>query len=233
VYFLFMNQLSIGHLVLVLVLGAASAAVTSSLLNTTNAPALVSEAVPDAKLVAQIQALQEENTLLNERVSTLELRPVLTERVAAVDNSAFEEEVRAFMAKNEVKGGATPVALQSKVESALTAIREQEDIDKAEIARQRRDRWISDTIAKSAEELGLTQFQTEEMNRTWIANAEAEAELGRIWQSGSEAERANIGVLKNENRERHQANLQGFLSPDQYDQYTEMVNGWRGRGKGN
>ena len=227
-----MNQLSIGHLVLVLVLGAASAAVTSSLLNTTNAPALVSEAVPDAKLVAQIQALQEENTLLNERISTLELRPVLTERVAAVDNSAFEEEVRAFMAKNEVKGGATPVALQSKVESALTAIREQEDIEEAEIARQKRDRWISSTIEKAAPELGLTQFQTEEMNRTWIAKAEADAELGRIWESGSETDRANIGSLKEANDERHQANLQGFLSTDQYDQYTEMVNSWRGGGRG-
>ena len=66
-----MNQFSIGHfvLVLVLVLGAASVAIavmTSSLLNTTNEPALVSEALPDAKLVAQIQAIQaiqEENTL--------------------------------------------------------------------------------------------------------------------------------------------------------------------------
>ena len=227
-----MNQLSIGHLVLVLVLGAASAAVTSSLLNTTNAPALVSEAIPDAKLVAQIQALREENTLLNERVSTLELRPVLTERVAAVDNSDFEEEVRAFMAKNEVKGGATPVALQSKVESALTAIREQEDIEQAEIARQKRDRWISDTIGKAAPELGLTQFQTDEMNRTWIAKAEADAELGRIWESGNEADRANIGALKEANDERHQANLQGFLSTDQYDQYTEMVSRWRGGGRG-
>ncbi|MDE0891489.1 MAG: hypothetical protein OSB14_04835 [Planctomycetota bacterium] len=227
-----MNQLSIGHLVLVLVLGAASAAVTSSLLNTTNAPALVSEAIPDAKLVAQIQALREENTLLNERVSTLELRPVLTERVAAVDNSDFEEEVRAFMAKNEVKGGATPVALQSKVESALTAIREQEDIEKAEIARQKRDRWISSTIENAAPELGLTQFQTDEMNRTWIAKAEADAELGRIWESGNEADRANIGALKEANDERHQANLQGFLSTDQYDQYTEMVSRWRGGGRG-
>jgi hypothetical protein len=229
-----MNQLSIGHLVLVVVLGAASAAVTSSLLNTTNESALVSEALPDVKLLAQFQALQAENAALSERISTLELRPVPTERVAAIDNSDFEEEVRAFMAQKKGGGEATPVALQSKVESALTAIREQEDIEKAEIARQRRDRWISDTIAKSAEELGLTQFQTEEMNRTWIANAEAEAELGRIWQFGSEAERANIGALKGENRERHQANLQGFLSPDQYDQYTEMVSAWRGgsgRGK--
>jgi hypothetical protein len=64
----FMNQFSIGHfvLVLVLVLGAASVAIavmTSSLLNTTNGPALVSEAPPDAKLVVQIQAIQEEDTL--------------------------------------------------------------------------------------------------------------------------------------------------------------------------
>jgi hypothetical protein len=193
----------------------------------------VSEALPDVKLLAQIQALQDENTTLSERISALELRPVPTERVAAVDNSDFEEEVRAFMEKNDgAKGGATPVALKSKVENALTAIREQEEIEKAEVARQKRDRWIADTIDKYSADLGLTQFQSEEMNRTWIAKAEADAELGRIWESGSETDRANIGALKEANNERHQANLQGFLSTDQYDQYTEMVNSWRGRGRG-
>ena len=227
-----MKDISIGPLFLVIVLGSASAAITSSLLNTEDTTGLVSEALPDVKLLAQVQALQEENATLSERISALELRPVPTERVASIDNSDFEEEVRAFMAKNEVKGGATPVALQSKVESALTAIREQEEIEKAEVARQKRDQWISSTIAKAAPELGLTQFQTEEMNRTWIAKAEADAELGRIWESGSETDRANIGALKEANNERHQANLQGFLSTDQYVQYTEMVNSWRGRGTG-
>ena len=227
-----MKDISIGPLFLVIVLGSASAAITSSLLSADNTTEVVSEALPDVKLLAQVQALQEENATLSERISALELRPVPTERVAAVDNSDFEEEVRAFMAKNEVKGGATPVALQSKVENALTAIREQEEIEKAEVARQKRDRWIADTIDKYSADLGLTQFQSEEMNRTWIAKAEADAELGRIWESGSETDRANIGALKEANNERHQANLQGFLSTDQYDQYTEMVNSWRGRGRG-
>lgn len=228
-----MKDISIGPLFLVIVLGSASAAITSSLLSADNTTEIVSEALPDVKLLAQIQALQDENTTLSERISALELRPVPTERVAAVDNSGFEEEVRAFMEKNDgAKGGATPVALQSKVENALTAIREQEEIEKAEVARQKRDRWIADTIDKYSADLGLTQFQSEEMNRTWIAKAEADAELGRIWESGSEADRANIGALKEANNERHQANLQGFLSTDQYDQYTEMVNSWRGRGTG-
>ena len=227
-----MKDISIGPLFLVIVLGSASAAITSSLLSADNTTEVVSEALPDVKLLAQVQALQEENATLSERISALELRPVPTERVAAVDNSDFEEEVRAFMAKNEVKGGATPVALQSKVENALTAIREQEEIEKAEVARQKRDRWIANTIDKYSSDLGLTQFQTEEMNRTWIAKAEADAELGRIWESGTETDRANIGALKEANNERHQANLQGFLSTDQYDQYTEMVNSWRGRGTG-
>jgi hypothetical protein len=228
-----MKDISIGPLFLVIVLGSASAAITSSLLSADNTTEIVSEALPDVKLLAQVQALQEENATLSERISALELRPVPTERVAAVDNSDFEEEVRAFMEKNNgAKGGATPVALQSKVENALTAIREQEEIEKAEVARQKRDRWIADTIDRYSSDLGLTQFQSEEMNRTWIAKAEADAELGRIWESGSETDRANIGALKEANNERHQANLQGFLSTDQYDQYTEMVNSWRGRGTG-
>ena len=85
-------------------------------------------------------------------------------------------------------------------------------------------------IEKFAPDLGLTQFQTEEMGRTWIAKAAMDDELGRLWETG-EIPREEIGQIKEANEEQHQANLQGFLSAQQYEDYTAMVRRWRGGDK--
>jgi hypothetical protein len=223
-----MKDLSIGPLLLVIVLGSGSAAVTSSLLSEDRVE-VVSEAGPSTDLVAQLDALRAENTKLSERISDLELRPMPTERISAIDTSEFEDEVRAWMESIEEGDGSTPVALQVKVEEALTSIREQEQFHKQQIKLQRRDEFINSTIAKIAPDLGLTQYQMDEMNRSWIAKSEADAELGRLWNEG--IDRENIGELKSANEADHQANLQAFLSAEQYDSYTAMVRSWRGGNK--
>lgn len=223
-----MKDLSIGPLLLVIVLGSGSAAVTSSLLSEDRVE-VVSEAGPSTGLVAQLDALRAENTKLSERISDLELRPMPTERISAIDTSEFEDEVRAWMESMEEGDGSTPVALQVKVEEVLTSIREQEQFHEQQIKLQRRDEFISGTIAKIAPDLGLTQYQMDEMNRSWIAKSEADAELGRLWNEG--IDRENIGELKSANETDHQANLQAFLSAEQYDSYTAMVRSWRGGNK--
>ena len=76
----------------------------------------------------------------------------------------------------------------------------------------------------------LTQFQTEEMQRTWIARSEMDAELGRLWEAG-EIDSQQAGEIKAANNERHQANLQGFLDAQQYETYSTNINRWLGRGK--
>ena len=224
-----MKDLSIGPLLLVIVLGSASAAVTSSLLSEDKVE-VVAEAGPSVDLLAQLDALRAENAKLNERISDLELRPMPTERVSAVDTTEFEDEVRAWMAQMEKGDTASPVALQSKVENALTSIREQEALQKQQLKNQRREEWGWSVIEKFAPDLGLTQFQTEEMGRTWIAKAAMDDELGRLWEAG-EIDREAAGVIKAANEEQHQANLQGFLSAQQYEDYTAMVRSWRGGDK--
>ena len=204
----------------------ASAAVTSSLLSEDRVE-VVSEAGPSIDLVAQLDALRAENTKLSERISDLELRPMPTERISAINTSEFEDEVRAWMEEGET---ASPVALQSKIENALTSIREQEALQKQQIKNQRREEWGWSVIEKFAPDLGLTQFQTEEMGRTWIAKAAMDDELGRLWEAG-EIPREEIGQIKEANEEQHQANLQGFLSAQQYGDYTAMVRSWRGGDK--
>ena len=224
-----MKDLSIGPLFLVIVLGSASAAVTSSLLSEDKVE-VVAEAAPSVDLIAQLDALRTENAKLSERISDLELRPMPTERVSAVDTSGFEDEVRAWMEQMEKGDKASPVALQSKVENALSTIREQEAFQKQQVKNQRREEWGYSVIEKFAPDLGLTQFQTEEMGRTWIAKAAMDDELGRLWEAG-EMPREEIGQIKAANEERHQANLQGFLSTQQYEDYTTMVRSWRGGDK--
>jgi hypothetical protein len=224
-----MKDLSIGPLLLVIVLGSASAAVTSSLLSEDKVE-VVAEAGPSIDLLAQLDALRAENAKLSERLSDLELIPPPTERVSAVDTTEFEDEVRAWMAQMEKGDKASPVALQSKIENALSTIREQEAFQKQEVKIQRREEWGYSMIEKFAPDLGLTQFQTEEMGRTWIAKAAMDDELGRLWEAG-EVPREEIGQIKAANEERHQANLQGFLSTQQFEDYTNMVRSWRGRDK--
>ena len=224
-----MKDLSIGPLLLVILLGSASAAVTSSLMSKDKVE-VVAEVVPSVDLVAQLNALRAENAKLGERISDLELRPLPTERVSAVDTTEFEEEVRAWMAQMEEGDKASPVALQSKVANALSMIREQEASQKQQLKNQRREEWGYSTIEKFAPDLGLTQFQTEEMGRTWIAKAEMDDELGRLWEAG-EINAEQAGEIKTTNAERHQANLQGFLSTQQLEDYNNMDRSWRGRSK--
>ena len=224
-----MKDLSFGPLLLVIVLGSASAAVTSSLLSEEKVE-VVAEAGPSVDLLAQLDALRAENAKLSERISDLELIPPPTERVSAVDTSEFEEEVRAWMEQVEKGDKASPVVLQSKVADALSTIRQQEAFQKQQVKEQHRDEWVSARIEKIAPELGLTQFQTEEMQRTWIARSEMDAELGRLWEAG-EIDSQQAGEIKAANHEQHQANLQGFLSAQQYETYSTNINRWLGRGK--
>lgn len=225
-----MKDTSLGQLVLVILLGSGSAAVTSSLLSGDEPQVVPQAPTPSVDLVAQLDDLRAENAKLSERIADLELRPEPSERVAAVEDTEFEEEVRAFMEQMSEKEKASPVALQSKVEDALTSIRQQEAIQKQQVKDQQRDEWITSRIEKIAPELGLTQYQADEMQLTWRARAEMDAELARLWQAG-EIDSQQAGEIKTANNERHQANLQAFLSAEQYETYSSNINRWLGRGK--
>ena len=109
-------------------------------------------------------------------------------------------------------------------------IRLQEAIQKQQVKDQQRDEWITSRIEKIVPELGLTQYQVDEMELTWRARAEMDAGLARLWQAG-EIDSQQAGEIKAANNERHQANLQAFLSAEQYETYSSNINRWLGRGK--
>ncbi|MCP5023556.1 MAG: hypothetical protein GY930_17530 [bacterium] len=230
-----MKNLALGPFFLVIALGCASAVITSVLLSEEKVQPLTGVG-PTLDLAAELNALRQENETLSARISDLELRPMSQERVSALetpssDASAFEQEVRAWMKQMQSKSVASPSIFHSDVQDALATIRGQEAVQRAEVKRRQRDEWISGTIAKLAPDLGLSQQQTREMETAWLAKAELDAELSRLWKSG-EMGREELGHMKETNEQQHQDSLRGFLLPQQYEEYTTMVSGSRGAAKG-
>ncbi len=230
-----MKNLALGPFFVVIAVSCASAVITSALLSKDKVEPLTRVA-STADFTAELEALQVKNAVLSARISDLELRPISSERLSVGEiptagASAFEQEVRAWMEQMKGKSAADPVAFHSEVEDALVAIRTQEAVQREQVKNRQRDEWISGTVAKMAPELGLTQLQTQEMERTWREKAERDAELGQLWKSG-EMGREELGQIKADNEQQHQDSLQEFLLPQQYEEYTTMVGNRRGAGKG-
>jgi hypothetical protein len=228
-----MKNLSFGPLVLILLLSGGVAAMTSFLLRTSPPSAVKTERMPDANFGARLKALREENARLSQRIDELELRPVATQRIPAEATSdpGFEQEVREWMATLKKEGGPAPVGLQTKVEDVLANIRQEEAAAEQQVTEQKRDEWITGTMAKLSPQLGLSVTQEEELRDVWIANNEREIELGRMYKAG-EVDGQTAGELKQSNDAEHQVDLQGVLSPSQYEEYHGFFTNRRGgRGK--
>jgi len=228
-----MKNLSFGLLLTVLVMSGGVAAVTSLLLHTPAPTTAQAQVLPNANLDTQVKALREENALLSQRIDELEMRPVATQRVPAeaLPDPGFEEEVREWMASFKKDADPAPVGLQTKVEDVLANIRQEEAAAEQQVQEQKREEWITGTMAKLSPRLGLSVTQEEELRDVWIANNERDIELGRMYKAG-EIDGQTAGELKQSNEAEHQVDLQGVLSPSQYEEYHGFFNNRRGgRGK--
>lgn len=225
-----MKNFSFGLLVTILVLSGGMAAVTSLLLHTSSPSPVEAVRPTDSSLNAQVESLRTENALLSQRIDELELRPVATQRIPAeaISDPGFEAEVREWMATLKNNGGPAPVGLQTKVEDVLANIRQEEAAAKQQVQNQKRDEWITGTMAKLSPQLGLSVTQEGELRDVWIANNERETELGRMYKAG-EVDTQTAGELKQSNEAEHQVDLQGVLSPAQYEEYHGFFNNRRGR----
>lgn len=216
-----MKNFSFGLLVTILVLSGGVATLTSLLLHKSAPPSAETQMQPDVNLNARLKALREENALLSQRVNALEMRPVATQRIPAeaIPDPDFEEEVREWMASVKKDGGPSPVGLQTKVEDVLANIRQEEAAAEQQVQEQKREEWITGTMAKLSPQLGLSVTQEAELRDVWIANNDRDNELARMWREG-ELDGQAAGELKRSNNEEHQRDLQGVLSPAQYEEYN-------------
>lgn len=228
-----MKNLSIGLLVTILVLSGGVATLTSLLLHERAPTPEQAQVLPNANLDVRLKALREENARLSQRIDELEMRPVATQRfpAEAISDPGFEEEVREWMATVKKDGGPAPVGLQTRVEDVLANIRHEEDAAKQAVQEQRREEWITGTLSKLGPRLGLSVTQEEELRDVWIAKNELDTELGRMYAAG-EMDAQTAGEIKQSNEAEHQVDLQGVLSPAQYEEYIGFfTNRGGGRGK--
>ncbi len=223
-----MNDLRPMPLLLVVLLSGASAAVTSYLLSPgpPAQPAPVQTALPlDSQVLEEVLTLRQELGKLSSRIDVLEVAPVERVVVKAQPAEEFETEVRAFMAQQQANTNpGLPI-----VKEALATIREQEQTEKEALALQRRDEWLAGAVEDITPKLNLSTNQADEMYDLLTAKADQDADLGRRWQSGEDREA--IGETKRLNEEQHQTELQGVLSPSQYEDYRELVRQFRRGGK--
>ena len=227
-----MNDLRPIPLVIVVLLGAGSAAVTSYLLNPSPTPALtpIRTAVdPSAELLGVVRELRDELATLNSRVDVLEVTPAERVALGANTNQDFEAEVRAWMAQQDSDLSPAVPVLHADVAQALNSIRDGEKADQEDLARQRREEFLAGVMENIAPRLNLTQSQSDDMYEVLTSKAEADAELGRRWKAGEDREA--IGETKRLDEENHQNNLQGILSATQYTYYGEMVRQYSKGGK--
>lgn len=223
-----MNDLPPMSLLLVVLLGGASAAVTSFLISPSPPaqPAPIQTALPlDSQILEEVLTLRQELGKLSSRIDVLEVAPAERIVVKAQPVDEFETEVRAFMAQQQAANEpGLPI-----VKEALATIREQEQTEKEALARQRRDEWLASAVEDITPKLNLNASQAEDMYDLLTAKADQDAELGRRWKSGEDREA--IGETKLLNEEQHQIELQGVLSASQYEDYRELVRQYRGGGK--
>ena len=227
-----MNDLRPIPLVIVVLLGAASAAVTSYLLNPSAPPAptpIHTTIDPSAELLGVIRELRDELAKVNSRVDVLEVTPAERVALGANTNQDFEAEVRAWMAQQDSDLSPAVPVLHADVAQALNSIRDGEKADQEDLARQRREEFLAGVMENIAPRLNLTQSQSDDMYEVLTSKAEADAELGRRWKAGEDREA--IGETKRLDEENHQNNLQGILSATQYTDYGEMVRQYSKGGK--
>lgn len=181
-------------------------------------------------LGGRVQELAEENRLLRERLSALELDQLPragvraqagSELVSKEEFEAFREEVReALQGKRGVPSQLADNAevLKDHVASALSDIRKQESVGKVRAWAEDRLERLDESMPKVETWLELTSDQSARMRTALLAQYDREAELIRRWEAGEDDE--VLGEIKRTDRELHMTELSDFLSPTQLETYS-------------
>ena len=194
--------------------------------------ALQPEAGGDAELVAELDSLRLANEKLSMRLAALETRSPAATREAiptdgGVDVAALQEQVVALAAALENPQSAQSAGLRSMVASALGDVQAAES-EQRQIEREQRDLdRIVESMDEYTEKLGLNTVQRKSMQAVLIDSSAKRNTLFTSMRDGS-TDRGSIREAFTTMRDETNASLQTILSPQQFDDYSEM-NGDRGR----
>lgn len=206
--------------------GALVAAVTSSLLASSDEPTRVIESRVDGssdsvtELVDQVKELQKQNRELLDRISALERRPVETARfggkapVTHEDLNAFAQELETKIADRP----APPEVLKTQVADTLQAIRKRENAVRASKKAEARRARLESNLGRMRKRLNLSTRQVNDLRDAFLAREERNRELERVWEEGRDP--VVVGEMKRDNFQQHQAALERILTPQQLQMHT-------------
>lgn len=226
--------------------GGAAAAVTTAL--APDPAPVVAEAIgDDSDLLERLDALASQNRDLTERLARLEADATMampsTTRSApssAEDLAALQAELQAALEEIKSPAGLPPQKFEEMVAAATENIdaRKREERQAERAAREAEQ--LETRLAELATELGLDQGQVGRMRETLTEqNAKRSALFEEMrngdFAGGREGIREGMRALRDETN----TALQTFLTPSQFDQYSESnggggrFGGGGGRGRGN
>lgn len=213
------------------VLGAASAGVTVSMLADQDPPTGAGETsglsvVPAgpsaADLLTRVRSLQDENQSLRDRLTSLELRPPAAQRVpveggvSKADFEEFKDEVLARL-KTTSAGVAEPEQMKAQVADAVREFRKEEQFESVRQAQVKRADTLEDRLARLSSHLGLDNVQVNQMRVAFTEQFDRDQQVIRLWQEGTEPEL--LGETKQANAIEHRTALEAILTPTQLDTY--------------
>jgi hypothetical protein len=171
-----------------------------------------------------IESLRQENMELRGRLIALESKEPVSGRfplggaVSKAEFDSLEQEIRGFRLQ--------PVdspKFEEKVASALTQIRQEEQI---EAARRGQEKWsaqIDGRVDRVSEWLVMTDYQAEQYRVTLQSKDRRNQELVQMWEDG--AEREQLGEIKSSNSRQHIDDVALFLNAEQLETYAARIGG--------
>jgi hypothetical protein len=195
-------------------------------------------AAPGAQgdLALQVQQLVEEQRGLVARLEMLEARPAASApaRSAIADpnltlSDAEVDELRELIeASAALRQSETPVDLESldTVRSAMEVIEAEREAERDAERAARMEERRAEMVAELAEQLGLDDFQTEQLGRLY---SERDAEFAAVREQMFELDdRDLVRDMFTEVRERYDEQMKNLFTDAQYEQYEELGNNRRG-----
>jgi len=185
---------------------------------------------PDAEVLAlrnSVKTLSHENQDLAIRLAALELSPQGSQRIQGegilevARFEAFEAEVREWMGRSKTEQAENaPHQISADVRLAMDVIQAERAAEGERIREQKIAAALERSVQHWQQALQLDQHQTAAMRQALEANQQRNAELTTAWKSGN-PEGLDLEAVKADNQTTFRTELQGFLTGEQYNTFTE------------
>lgn len=180
----------------------------------------------DVDVAEELAALRWENSLLRERLDDLARRvsmPAPARVPANAPSSAEVEEIRDLLASLQSADQVPPQALQSAVEAVLDLRQERERAERDARRQEERDRRVDEQVARIGEKIGLDPSQQKALRDVLVNQTLQREEFFRSFRDGGNpVGRDSIRESFRAMTEDANAEIQGFMTPQQYEQYQEL-----------